>query len=182
MEGILMSNGQITLGGFEKPNSKEADFLHSIWASMEAAVEEAGADKKLLTNGTVDSYTVVKLGNLTICRLRFRGKQHYIALPTIFKDLIPEGTPYKSVKSELKYIRVLIDEERPLESYHNLLIKAATESVNRYPKEWDCCSRYMDCSNAKTCTHPDKGFALGCGYRRILSSGRVFYGKNRNID
>lgn len=177
-----MPNGQIALGGFERPDAKESDFLTSLWPSMEAAVEEAGADKKLLTNDTVDSYTVVKLGNLTVCRLRFRGKQHYIALPTIFKDLIPNGAPCKTVKSELKYIRVLIDGEHPLETYRNLLIKAATESVNRYPKEWDCCSRYMECSDAKTCTHPDKGFALSCGYRRILSSGRVFYGKNRNID
>ena len=27
----------------------------------------------------------------------------------------------------------------------------------------------------------DKAFALGCGYRKILSSGRIFYGNNRNI-
>ena len=45
-----------------------------------------------------------------------------------------------------------------------------------------CCSRYEKCSDAKKCIHPDPVFALGCAYRNNLDSGRIFYGKNRNID
>lgn len=30
--------------------------------------------------------------------------------------------------------------------------------------------------------HPGKAVALECGYRKILASGRVFYGERRNVD
>lgn len=44
-----------------------------------------------------------------------------------------------------------------------------------------CCSRYLECSDAKQCVHPDPAFALGCGYRKILASGKIYYGENRNV-
>lgn len=44
-----------------------------------------------------------------------------------------------------------------------------------------CCSRYEACSDAKHCTHPDIMIASRCAYRKNLHSGKIFYGKNRNI-
>jgi len=44
-----------------------------------------------------------------------------------------------------------------------------------------CCSRYMECSNNKKCIHPDLKFAKGCKYKKHLETGKIFYGKNRNI-
>lgn len=43
-----------------------------------------------------------------------------------------------------------------------------------------CCARFMACSDAKKCVHPNKLYAKGCKYRRNLDAGRIFYGKNRN--
>ena len=77
---------------------------------------------------------------------------------------------------------MLIDGEHPAESYIDFLAKIAGETVNRYPKAWDCCSRYLECSDAGKCVHPNRVFALDCGYRKILASGRIFYGERRNID
>lgn len=45
-----------------------------------------------------------------------------------------------------------------------------------------CCSRFNKCSDAKKCVHDNKIYAMGCMYRRNLENGRIFYGKNRNID
>lgn len=45
-----------------------------------------------------------------------------------------------------------------------------------------CCSRFNECSDYKKCVHKNKLFAYGCLYRRNLESGKIFYGKNRNID
>lgn len=55
-------------------------------------------------------------------------------------------------------------------------------AIDSIAKEFDCCSRYEQCSNAKQCINPNVAIATGCGYRRIMKKGRIFYGKNRNID
>ena len=47
---------------------------------------------------------------------------------------------------------------------------------------FDCCNRYLECSDAKECTHPDRDFSLCCSYRRMLKQGVIFYGKNRTTD
>lgn len=44
-----------------------------------------------------------------------------------------------------------------------------------------CCSRYEQCSDAGKCIHPDLMMAWACSYRKHLTAGRIFYGKNKNI-
>lgn len=44
-----------------------------------------------------------------------------------------------------------------------------------------CCSSYVQCSDEKRCIHPDLAYATACQYRGNLESGKIFYGKNRNI-
>ena len=47
---------------------------------------------------------------------------------------------------------------------------------------FSCCSRFVECSDAKKCLHPNKLFAQACYYKHNLESGRIFYGKNKNVD
>lgn len=183
-----MSN-QTILVGFESPEYQETSFLDSILFTLQSVIAARGGEPTHLfykstaaASGPSSGYTAVYLHTFTVFRLHIRGKQHYIMLPLVFSDLIPEHFPTKQMKSEGKYIRILIDPEHPVEFYTDFLVQITGEAMNRYPKEWDCCSRYMECSDAKACVHPDKEFALGCGYRKILNSGRIFYGKNRNVD
>lgn len=174
-------DSQIILTGFESPGHREKEFLDRFESDLRAAVQDMGGDSQLIRITVTNSYTAVMFGNLTAFRLRIRGKLHYISIPLILADLIPNDVPSKKPSKDEKYFRVFITDKHPLDSYTNFLRNVIGETVNRYPKEWDCCSRYLDCSDAKTCIHPDKAFALSCGYRKILSSGRIFYGKNRNI-
>lgn len=44
-----------------------------------------------------------------------------------------------------------------------------------------CCHDFRLCSDAKACVHQDDRFYNGCMYRTNLESGRIFYGKNRNV-
>lgn len=44
-----------------------------------------------------------------------------------------------------------------------------------------CCSRYVECSDAKKCTNPNFMMALSCAYKKNFEAGRVFYGKNKTI-
>lgn len=46
---------------------------------------------------------------------------------------------------------------------------------------FDCCSHYMECSDAQHCVHSNIMFAGQCTYRKKLKAGMIFFGKNRNI-
>lgn len=174
-------DNQVAFVGFEGPELHEREFLARIDPDLRTVIEDMGGDSQMMKISATSSYTAVMVGNLTAFRLKIRGKQNYISVPLTLADLVPNGAPTKNASAGEKYCRVLITDKHTLDSYTSFLLNVVGETINRYPKEWDCCSRYMECSDTMTCTHPDKAFALGCGYRKILSSGRIYYGENRNI-
>lgn len=49
-------------------------------------------------------------------------------------------------------------------------------------RSFGCCHRFKECSDAKKCLHPNKLYATACMYRNHLDAGRIFYGKNKNVD
>lgn len=173
---------QITLSSFESPEYYEVQYLSSVLPKLQNAITEHGGEGQKLVYSSTSGYTVVSFSKLTCFRLKLRGKQCYISIPLVFADLILSSFPQKRLQSDPKYVRILVDEKHTVDTYTDFLVQIAGETINRYPKGWDCCSRYLECSNAKTCIHPDKTFALECGYRKVLNSGRIFYGENRNID
>ncbi len=45
-----------------------------------------------------------------------------------------------------------------------------------------CCGKFEQCSDAGHCLHDDLIYAAAaCAYKKNLDSGRVFYGKNKDI-
>ena len=74
-----------------------------------------------------------------------------------------------------------------------MTLKELTDSVNELKEiykylylnepvdNFGCCSRYIECSDALKCINPDKKLARGCQYKDNLESGKIFYGKNKNI-
>ena len=65
-------------------------------------------------------------------------------------------------------------------------IKANTEyCIKGYVSKADrfaCCSSFEKCSDAMKCVHENKLYSKACMYRDNLDAGRIFYGKNRNVD
>ena len=45
-----------------------------------------------------------------------------------------------------------------------------------------CCSKFTECSDAKRCLHENKLYSTACMYRYNLENGKIFYGKNKNIE
>ena len=89
--------------------------------------------------------------------------------------------PYIEMPANGAYIKISLTDLSEI-SKHIARIKNSLESViDNIAKDFDCCHRFEECSDAKVCTNPDKKMALKCGYRKILKSGRIFYGKNRNV-
>lgn len=170
---------QCYIPGAEPAELKESAYLEAIMPEMETAVENHGGPSELLLINPTQSYSAVFIGSLTVFRLCVRGRKKQISVPVSLKDLIPSHWRQTTSKSEEKYIIVPI--ENPLHDYDDFLVSLAGATIDRYPKEWDCCSFYMECSDAKVCIRTDKKIALACGYRKILNSGKIYYGKNRNV-
>ena len=168
----------------------ELEYLESIRSFLESAVESKGGPPDMISfrptkadaKTGINGYTSVSFSNFTVCRVHIRGKKSYISVPVLFEDMVPDNFPVTRISSDNRYIRLMLDNTHPVEFYTDFLVRITGETVNRYPKTWDCCSRYMECSDAGKCVHPDKTFALECGYRKILASGRIFYGERRNVD
>lgn len=45
-----------------------------------------------------------------------------------------------------------------------------------------CCNDFILCSDARQCLKAKDPDYIGCQYRKNLEAGRIFYGKNRNVD
>lgn len=107
-------------------------------------------------------------------------KKKYIAVKTSY---LRSSKSYRSAVSEGKdgYSKICISTFDAVKQY-SALFQEILQIVMSSLREFDCCGRYLECSNAKQCLHPNPEFALKCGYQFILQNGRIFYGDNRNVD
>lgn len=118
--------------------------------------------------------------NMLFFQIRFRKKSRFLLLPEEFKDCLPDNTPIIKVKSDAGMMRISLSDPNDILQYASTL-RTMLSMLSRKYHEFDCCSRYEACSNAKACIHPNIKFALGCRYRYNLMDGKIFYGKNKNI-
>ncbi len=123
--------------------------------------------------------------NTVAIHICIRKNKHYIGISNACMGEIPEKyRPY--VLSKYKYENYTNFSLDPTEDgvlfFAELVSSALDELTYNQQKGFDCCSRYLECSAAKQCVHPNSALATSCAYRKSLRSGCVFYGKNRNID
>ena len=127
-------------------------------------------------------YSVTYL-SAVIARIHFGKKSSYISVDAkAAKPLLTLSTIEFSVKkSDMQLVRIKVNAPEDVLHILDIIAASAQSALDSIPKEFDCCSRYEACSDAMQCLQPDKQARLGCGYRRILATGRVFYGKNKNV-
>lgn len=173
---------QIAFIGFEEPYEKELSVYQDILPALQAAATTVGAaaDKVEIKHGK--DYSSIWYGSILAFRIKLRNKIRYIEVPLSSRDTVGAlGSIDAQKETTSGFWRVKLGPE-PLREKEDILSAVLVDAINRMPKEWDCCSRYMECSNAKHCVHPSPEFALKCGYRKILESGKIYFGPNRNID
>lgn len=101
-----------------------------------------------------------------------------------FGDIaVPENAEVKFLQSDEDNVHVLFAKESvELVDYIRANTKYSLANYESKASTFGCCSRFNDCSDAKKCVHENKLYSKACMYRRHLDSGKIFYGKNRNID
>lgn len=106
-------------------------------------------------------------------RIEFRKKLYpYITLPNGIE--VAELRSYPN-----SFIIDFKDKTENFFAVCNLILIQALE--NYEPSEYfGCCSKFIECSDAKKCLHSEPIYSKSCAYRKNLEAGRIFYGKNKN--
>lgn len=173
-------NEQFTMPGFEVPSAKEQTVYQQIQPVLQDTVSAMGGDPAKIYFKPLTNYSSVYFDTILAFRIRIRGNSNFLEVPSSSKDTVAALIPVERQRVSGDFWRIQLDAAEMVQSAE-VFAAVMRDAVNRTPKEWDCCSRYMACSDAGKCVHPDPSFALVCGYRRILESGRIFYGVNQNV-
>ena len=98
-------------------------------------------------------------------------------------DAPPEDAQVKLLQSDNDNVHVIFAKgSLELVSYIKANTKYSLANYESKASSFGCCSMFNECSDAKKCVHENKLYSKACMYRRHLDDGRIFYGKNRNID
>lgn len=176
---------QVSLDGFESPHEKESVAINEMLPQLRDAAIAMGASANGISIKRGRSYSSIwygpdGVGSVLAFRLRLRDQSRYLEVSPSCKAIVQEYAP-SAKQTKSGFWRVNLGDSS-VSDYLDFLMLVFQDAINRIPKAWDCCSRYMECSDAKRCVHPNASSALVCGYRKILSKGKIFYGKNRNVD
>lgn len=154
--------------------SPEENAYIKLKPRLEEVLDKNWADHSLLSFEKRQSYYSVMFDGSVVMRLR-GGKQPYIELSN-FRNVLP------GMSQRANYVKIKLEDLDQIDNYYSYIEGALQALIDAIPKEYSCCSRYMECSDKNSCTNPNKDMAMRCGYRKVLMSGKVFFGKNRNID
>lgn len=172
---------QFTMLGFEEPSAKEQAVYEAIEPALKAAATAMGGSPEKIRFQPLTNYSSVYFDTILSFRIRIRGSAHYIEVPFASRDTVAGLAPSDKQQAAGDFWRVRLGASE-MARCGDIFGAVMQDTINRIPKEWDCCSRYLECSDARKCVHPDPSVALVCGYRKILASGKIYYGANRNID
>ena len=138
------------------------------------------AEIKLIPRATYSLITFLGIHSLRVkC-----GRKNYIWLKNSYEHIWDNDDSIKieRIKSDELWSRVSFNSQEELKNLYPLFLQLYEEAFSLVNVElYSCCSRYVQCSDVKVCIQPDKRLALGCQYRKNLTGGRIFYGKNCNV-
>ena len=135
--------------------------------------------KPLQQSGTASVLALEKI----MCKIAIKQQLAFIQVRLRFeKQAEAAGLVFEVDRLLENYIRIPILDEQPV-SAMKLLLQEAFKMAYRENADtsFGCCSRFIECSDARKCTNPKPLFALGCAYKDNLENGRIFYGQNPTV-
>lgn len=158
-----------------------------ISGALEPSLFRDGLDVSLFGIKAIRNKSSVFFGKESnlFCRVRFREQKNYLELPLPYAKPaaqygaveIPQskdGTPITK-----GYCKLLCSSPEDLENMTPLFLLVLDNVIDGLLTDYGCCSRYVECSDARKCLNPNKKSALGCYYLKNLRKGNIFYGKNK---
>lgn len=95
---------------------------------------------------------------------------------------LPDTAQVKEYKSDTTFKHVVFNaNDTNILEYIKNNILYCLKNYRTKERSFACCNLFMECSDAKRCLHVNKLYSTACAYRHNLESGKIFYGKNKNI-
>lgn len=176
---------QLDLFATVVPEKASEEWIYQqLYNSLSAVILGNNLDLQKLKFDRRDKYSSVWYDTQMAFRICWQGKLHHFSVAdTYISKANPEILQYVTRSGHVTGFTNF--EFTPtiegIAFFADFLSSVLDQAINSITKEFDCCSRYEECSNARKCINPNPDMALGCGYRKIMKQGRIFYGKNRNI-
>jgi hypothetical protein len=124
------------------------------------------------------SFSIKAKSNLTV-KIKFAKKSSYIEVDPKYERYF---SGYEIKRTSNDWSRVLVAGIEDVLALGKRISIVYLEELSKLGGEhFGCCHRYVQCSDALKCLHPDFLISLACGYKKNLELGKVFYGKNKNI-
>ena len=161
--------------------SPEERMYDAVRGALEKTLYSNGLDASYLSLEQRKTYHSVLFDKTSVIVRISNKPTPALSVPTAILLSTPDFCSMVNDKN-CDYTKIKIPPSESIEKYTYMLQSVLQGIIDRIPKEYDCCSQYLACSDALSCVHSDKKFALKCGYRKILKSGKVFFGINRNVD
>lgn len=129
------------------------------------------------------AYSTISFGERTAdIRVFFGKSSSYFAVKYRFKKKLDEMTIEYLPGSTNLWRRIDIDKPDEIMQYIDLINAIYDDRyLQNSPDSFDCCSRYMQCSDEKRCVNPYPNISKLCKYHSKIKKGIIFYGKNKNI-
>ena len=122
------------------------------------------------------NFVVMNIQNNNDIELLIRNSQHNAI------DL-PNTATVKSVSSDTSFKHIIFTyNDDTIYDYIKSNIILCLKTYHSNARSFGCCSHFIECSDAMKCVHENKLYSTACSYRKNLEDGKIFYGKNRNID
>lgn len=140
-------------------------------------------DSESLTLKKNKQYYSVSFFNVPKIRIKKVRNELFLEITGHFIDELKVRNIEAKLMSD-GYYRI----NRPCTVFDNnlrsLIFEIYEYCYRRYSDDrFDCCSRYLECSDNKKCVYEDdKKLFRACSYRYTMhKKGKIFYGKNRNV-
>lgn len=150
------------------------DYVNEIFKLTPLTTTIKGEEEK-----TEIGFSVTIFGVLGFrCYYKGKWKDWYEMTLDFYKSLKISDNDYTVEFLNNSIVKVKILNKEDEETYLRQIYYCCRDNL---PHEFDCCHRYMECSDALKCINPDLRRAVLCSYRKKLIKGIVFYGKNRTL-
>lgn len=154
-----------------------ASFQQKLEPLLTQILEANGISRKRLCFNQNKGYYSITFRGSVVLSYNFAKKVSWIAIPKAYfsQNYANIGESQKEINGNMR-----ITFSKPEDMFLHLqhFADVLDKAIDVSPKSFDCCSRYVECSDAKKCINPNADLALECAYRINLKHGRIFYGKN----
>lgn len=183
------------------------DFEHSLEALLEDVIKEKELPKKSLhlysnrstkdKNETSKSICIYEPEYPAVKEDIDNPGKNYVVMNFVQKDDVvellirpkqyeniqfPQNAKIKSSATDNNFMHIIFSStDASLCDYIKQNILYCLKNYHSKSKTFGCCSRFIECSDALKCVHENKLYATSCTYKHHLESGKVFYGKNKNV-